>query len=124
MHRRQLLGRDGEDLAAAYLTDQGYRILERNWRPAGVGLRGELDIIALDGATLVVCEVKTRRSSRAGTAAEAVGRDKRRRLRALTGAYLHANPHRGPVRGDVAAVEVRDTAAGPACRVSHLRGAW
>lgn len=124
MHRRQLLGRDGEDLAAVYLTDQGYRILDRNWRPAGVGLRGELDLIALDGMTLVVCEVKTRRSSAAGTPLEAVSWDKRRRLRALTAAYLQAHPHRGPVRGDVAAVDLRDTSAGPACRVTHLRGAW
>ena len=38
-------GRRGEDLAAVYLKDIGWQILERNWRPNS-GLRGELDIIA------------------------------------------------------------------------------
>ena len=78
---RQSTGRCGEDLAATYLEDIGWQVLERNWRPEH-GLRGELDIIALEPApggrepgdesigseqmtrtsvrpTLVVVEVKT-----------------------------------------------------------------
>jgi putative endonuclease len=124
MHPNQHLGRTGEDLAADHLRSLGYRLRARNWRPAGMGLRGELDLVATDGPTLVVCEVKTRRSTRAGSPSEAVTAAKRRRLRQLTLAYLQANPHVGPVRGDVVAVEVRDTANGPASAVRHLRGAW
>ena len=44
---RQSTGRRGEDLAATYLEDIGWQVLERNWRPDH-GLRGELDIIALE----------------------------------------------------------------------------
>ena len=124
MHRRQLLGRQGEDLAVAHLRDAGYEILHRNWQATGVGLRGELDIIARHGGVLAVCEVKTRRSHRLGTPAESVGHDKRRRLRRLTGAYLQAHPHPGQVRGDVISVDVgSDVAAGDTV-VAHLRGVW
>ena len=42
----------------AYLADQGMAVLDRNWRCA----RGEIDLVALDGDCLVVCEVKTRRT--------------------------------------------------------------
>ena len=56
--------RRGEDAAAAYLERVGMTIVERNWRcPAG-----EIDIVALDGETLVLCEVKTRRTHREGDA--------------------------------------------------------
>ena len=52
----QDLGRRGENLAADYLTERGLVVLSRNWRCRD----GELDIVATDGSTLVVCEVKTR----------------------------------------------------------------
>lgn len=44
------VGRVGEDLAATYLTDLGWQVLDRNWRP-GSGLRGELDLVALEPAS-------------------------------------------------------------------------
>jgi len=53
---RDALGQRGENVAARYLRDQGYKILERNFR-CDVG---EVDIIARDGRTLVFTEVKTR----------------------------------------------------------------
>ena len=70
---RAAVGRRGEDLAARYLSDHGWQIVDRNWRP-GTGLRGELDLVALEPAgtagegppALVVIEVKTRTSLRAG----------------------------------------------------------
>lgn len=124
MHRRQLLGRQGEDLAAAHLADAGYEILHRNWQATDVGVRGEIDIVARRGGVLVVCEVKTRRSHRLGTPIEAVGRDKRRRLRRLTGIYLQAHPHDGPVRGDVISVDVVTEVTAADTVVAHLRGVW
>lgn len=61
-------GKIGEDLACQYLQKQGYKIIERNFRIRG----GEIDIIALDGQTLVYIEVKTRTSHVFGSAIEAV----------------------------------------------------
>lgn len=52
------IGGAGEDLAEAYLKKNGYRILERN----KVTPYGEIDLIAMDGDTLVFVEVKARRS--------------------------------------------------------------
>jgi putative endonuclease len=53
MRHHLVLGRRGEDLAAAYLCDQGLVILDRNWRCA----MGEIDIVARDGEVVVMCEV-------------------------------------------------------------------
>ena len=53
---RQRRGQQGEQLAVAYLEGQGYRIQAHNYRHR----RGEIDIIAWDGATLVFVEVKTK----------------------------------------------------------------
>ncbi|CAN5144682.1 YraN family protein [soil metagenome] len=124
MHQRQILGRQGEALAATHLADAGYVILHRNWRATGVGVPGELDIVARRGRTLAVCEVKTRRSRWAGSPAEAVGWDKRRRLRRLTDLYLQTHPHPGPVRGDVITVDVAAEVADDTTVLTHLRGVW
>jgi putative endonuclease len=61
-------GELGEKIAAEYLKKQGFKIIDRNFRIRG----GEIDIIALDGETLVFIEVKTRRSSEFGTPLEAI----------------------------------------------------
>ena len=123
-------GRCGEDLAAAYLEDIGWRILERNWRPEH-GLRGELDIIALEPAhthcepssapvaepgetwtrpRLVIVEVKTRSSLRQGPPAAAVDARKVARLRALAAAWAttHETPSHTGMRLDVVSILLRD----------------
>jgi putative endonuclease len=79
MHPKDALGRQGEQLAAEYLLQSGFRILDRNFRCA----EGEIDIVAADRRELVACEVKTRSDVRFGTPAEAVTRQKMRRLRHL-----------------------------------------
>jgi conserved hypothetical protein TIGR00252 len=84
MAARGELGRYGERLAAGYLHNAGMRILARNWRCAD----GEIDILARDGDTLVVVEVKTRSGCSHGTALEAVTQDKIARLRVLAGRWL------------------------------------
>lgn len=95
------LGKYGEDLAARYLRERGMRILERNWRCA----EGEIDLVALDGDCLVVCEVKTRRGTGVGDPLEAVTWEKARRLRHLAAAYLRSRPGAVPlVRIDVIGV--------------------
>lgn len=81
---RQALGAYGEGLAADYLRNLGMVILHRNWRCDA----GELDLVARDGDTLVICEVKTRRSVSHGSPLEAVGRRKIVKLRELALRYV------------------------------------
>ncbi|HPL63341.1 MAG TPA: YraN family protein [Syntrophales bacterium] len=69
-------GKDGEDLASAYLKRIGYKILERNYRCA----LGEIDIVARDGPVLVFVEVKSQRTARFGTPQESVNPSKQRKI--------------------------------------------
>ena len=78
------LGADGERLAARYLQQRGYRILARGHRQR----LGELDLIALDGSTLVFVEVKTWRRGDAGDPSEAVDARKQERLTRAALIYL------------------------------------
>ncbi len=81
---RRQLGDAGEDLAAAALKRQGYKILERNY----VAPLGEVDLIARQGQTYVFIEVKTRKNERFGTPQEAVHPAKQNKLRRLADYYL------------------------------------
>ena len=81
----KILGNAGENLAAAYLENHGYRILERNYRCK----QGEIDIIAQKCDVLVFIEVKTRRTLRYGTPGAAVDYKNSRELSAaLHGIYV------------------------------------
>lgn len=112
------LGRRGEDLAAAYLTEQGLVVLSRNWRSR----EGELDLVATDGRCLVVCEVKTRSTSDFGDPAEFVTATKMTRVRRATYAWLRRyRVGWCEVRFDVLAV-VWPPDGPPTVR--HLRGAF
>ena len=71
------LGRYGEEVAAEHLVAAGLTIVARNWRCR----EGEVDIVALDGDVLVMCEVKTRRGVGFGTPLDAVTPAKAARLR-------------------------------------------
>jgi putative endonuclease len=84
---KDVLGQQGEQVAAGFLTEAGLMVLGRNWRCPD----GEIDIIALDGRTLVICEVKTRSGVRFGTPLEAVTRLKAQRLRRLAIAWVRAH---------------------------------
>jgi putative endonuclease len=106
--RRSQIGRLGEEIAAQHLRRRGYSIIERNARTR----RGELDIIARDGATLVFVEVKTGRAqARAGPErpALAVGAQKQRRLRLLAREWLaDRRPRCATVRFDVIGITLSD----------------
>lgn len=116
MTANQLVGEYGEGVAAEHLESQGIRVLERNWRCRW----GEIDIVALDGDCLVVCEVKTRRSAVCGDPVEAITRAKLGRLRRLMAVWLAGQEQFfEQVRIDV--IAVRAQVRGPAV-VEHLRG--
>ncbi|MEV0825606.1 YraN family protein [Nonomuraea rubra] len=96
------LGKRGEQAAVTYLEAEGMRVVERNWRCR----HGEIDIIAEDGPTLVVVEVKTRSSRSHGTALESVTPAKLARLRMLAAKWLSTQPRSfEAVRVDVIALE-------------------
>lgn len=98
---RQELGQAGERLAAHYLEAKGLRFVARNWRN---GRLGEIDLVAQDGACLVIVEVRTRRGEAFGTPEESVTPAKQARLASLAEAYCLAADWRGPVRIDVVAI--------------------
>ena len=82
--RSRSLGASGEDIAATWYEDQGYEILERNWRRR----EGEVDLIVRRRRTVAFVEVKTRTSDAFGTGAEAVLPAKQRRIRRLATRWL------------------------------------
>jgi putative endonuclease len=115
---KDAVGRFGEDVAAQRLEEAGLRILDRNWRCAD----GEIDIVAADGGTLVICEVKTRSGLAFGDPAEAVVAAKAARLRRLALRWLAAHDLSWTdLRFDVVTVLRR---AEGGLLVRHLRGAF
>ncbi len=84
---RSDLGRRGEALAAKALKRRGYEILERRWRCR----LGEIDIVAKDGDTVVVVEVKTRARNDLFSPVDAVDAKKQRKLIQLAYAYARAH---------------------------------
>ena len=120
------LGRNGEEAAYWHLRDQGFTMVEKNYRPDG--LRGEIDLIGWDGDVLVFVEVKTRRSAGVMTPEAAVDRDKQRNMIAAAQQYRrHANLLGSPYRFDVFSVTVQsnETArASSKMKLEHFRDAF
>lgn len=81
------LGRWGEDLAAAFLEEKGYELIERDWKSG----HHDLDIVAKDGSTLVIVEVKTRRNRLYGNPEEAIDYRKRRSLLSAINHYTKSH---------------------------------
>lgn len=128
-HRRKRLGDLAEELAAAHLRAAGCRIVTRNARIRYIELAiaGELDIVAMDGRTLVFVEVKAGRAgSVIGPASPvlAVGPQKQRRLRRLARAWLvtEAPPWHEAIRFDVVGVTVDRSGRG--AEIEWIRDAF
>ncbi len=84
MITRKTLGQRGEQAAADYLKNQGYSMVETNWRCS----HGEIDLIARRDATLVFVEVRTRQANNTEWAFESITPAKQKRLQTLAYAYL------------------------------------
>lgn len=112
------LGARGEQAAAAYLASRGWSVLARNVRRR----EGEIDIVARRDSTLSFVEVKTRRSARYGSPAEAVTHRKMSRIRSLAAAMLADGFAHAPIiRFDV--IEARAHADGT-FSIRHIEGAF
>lgn len=81
------LGKSGEEAAIRYLEKKNYRIIGKSFR----SFRGEIDIVAYHGKTLVFVEVKTRKSKDFGFPEESVTPSKQRQIRKIAQAYLAKN---------------------------------
>ncbi len=94
---------EGEAIAVAWLLEQGFEILERNWRHAHL----EIDIIAIKEERLHFVEVKARWSSSFGHPEEAVTRKKFRSLKRAADEYLFHHPHYPWFQYDILAITLR-----------------
>ena len=93
----RLLGRWGEALAADYLRERGYKIVEAGWRCRF----GEIDLIAANREYICFVEVKLRKSDAYGSAAAFVDRRKQEKLRTTAQMYLAGHDNRLQPRFDV-----------------------
>ncbi|WP_285117152.1 YraN family protein [Leifsonia sp. fls2-241-R2A-40a] len=116
MAEKDELGRRGEQVAAEWLQEQGYTLVDRNWRCPS----GELDLILRQGTTMVFAEVKTRSSLTFGHPFEAITSRKAARLRRLAAAWCRERePGAVSVRIDAVAVT---NAWSERPNVEHLAG--
>ena len=103
MENNKELGDWGEKIAADYLSKRGYRLVEHNLRFSFK----ELDLIAYENDNLIFIEVKTRTSSKYGTAIDMVGRNKLRNIKYAAMGYLQrVKPKYKNLRFDVIAIDV------------------
>lgn len=105
-----LNGEEFETLTAAFLEAKGLQIVERQFRCR----RGEIDLIAMDGSSLVFVEVRARRSMSHGGAGASVDRKKQCKISRCAAYFLQLHPEWRslPCRFDVVAWEPhRDTGA-------------
>lgn len=116
--RREALefGKIGEQMAAKYLTDKGYIILEHNYRRGHL----EIDLIALDGDNLVIVEVKSRAYDTVLQPEDAVVHKKRLALIRLANEYVKTHGRKENVRFDI--VSIVSNANGT--EIKHLKNAY
>ncbi len=94
------IGREGEKLAEAYLADQGYTMLHRNWRYG----RYEIDLIATKNNKLHFVEVKFRSSTQFGNPEEAVNQKKVKSLLQAIEQFLYLNQQYNDFRLDILSI--------------------
>jgi putative endonuclease len=113
------LGQRGEDAAAKFLRKLGYIIVARGHRDR----IGEIDLVVVDGRTVVFVEVKTRTSQDAGHPADAVDENKQRKLTKLALAYMKRHDLlECSARFDVVAITWPDARSRP--KIEHYKNAF
>ena len=99
------IGRFGESLAAEFLIQKGFEIIELNWRYR----RAEIDIIAKDDHVLVFVEVKTRSSDFFGPPEDFVSKKKINFISQAASAYMETVQHSWIIRFDIISIIIRDS---------------
>ena len=117
MGKHNDIGKRGEDLAAQFLENKNYQLLERNWRHG----RAELDIIAKDGKTMVFVEVKTRSDDIFERPENSVKNKKRRLMIKAAIGYIHKSQHENAIRFDILSVVLRGVAEP---QIDHFKDAF
>ncbi|MGY4530971.1 putative endonuclease [Pseudomonas sp. TE3786] len=115
----QQAGSEGEAEAFEHLRRHGLKLLSRNWRCKG----GELDLVMLDGDTVVFVEVRARRHTAWGGAVESVDGRKQQKLILAASSFLQQESRwaKHPCRFDVVAI---NSGAQPADRLNWIRNAF
>lgn len=106
MARHNDFGKKGEELAAAWLIEKGYKILHRNWRHA----RYEVDVIAHYQGVLHFIEVKSGSGGVYGHPEERVDKKKIRNLMRGASTWIHQFPGAGQIRYDVLSITIHNGA--------------
>ena len=107
-----LSGKDGEEKACNYRKSKKYKILEKNYRC----LYGEIDIIAKYNNTLVIIEVKYRKSAKFGKGYEAVNYTKQQKIIKTLQYYINEKNVKMPVRFDVISIDDNE--------ITHIENAF
>ena len=100
MAKHNHTGLTGELLGTDWLTDAGYKVLEKNWRHS----HWEVDIIAVKNNTLHFIEIKTRRSKKFGLPEEKVGNKKIQNLINAAEQYLYLQPRWTRIQFDILSI--------------------
>ena len=106
----------GEQMATRYLEDQGYVILDRNYRKG----HKEVDIIALDHGEIAVVEVKTRATDTFLAPEQAVDHRKRQNIIRVADNYVRRNHRSEPIRYDIITI----VGSGTDAQIRHIKNAF
>ena len=110
------VGKQGEDLAAHYLLEKGFEILERNWRFE----KKEIDIIARKGNIVAIVEVKTRSTAYFGRPEEFVTKAKQKFLVHAADAYAQLLDFDAEIRYDIVAIVLNSNHT----EINHIEDAF
>ena len=109
-------GEKGEEIAANYLQNKGFVVLEKNWRFKNL----EADIIATISKTLVIAEVKTRKSNYFGEPETFVNKQKQKNLIKTAHEYIHRIKLELEVRFDIVSIILGDSQT----KINHIEDAF
>lgn len=116
MAKHNILGREGEDIAAKYLEQKGYAVLDRDWHCG----HKDLDLVVIKDNTIVFVEVKTRAGNEWGDPQDFITDRKIHRIVNSADAYLRFNQVDMDVRFDVISI----VAEGGEYKIEHIEQAF
>lgn len=115
---KKVIGKEGEEIAAKFLTQKGFEILERNYQYS----HGEIDIVAKDNGVLVFVEVKTRLNLEFGEPEYAINKKKIQQIKKMAELYLFDKEiDEADCRFDVIAILLEDK-TNP--QITHYKNAF